>query len=187
MVMGAVVAVVACGDRGGAGTSDTVSSMLNSQDPDTSVGGPSLSDGHILALFDAASIADSAMAALAATKGSAAVRDLARKMVADHHAMRVSIERLAKRIGVTPELPPGETITSEGRASLQRLTSTPQGRDFDKGYVDHEIQAHLDMLQIATESMAIARDTELKQFIQQNAPAIERHLDAVQALQKQLM
>lgn len=187
LMMSVVVTVAACGDGGDPDTADTVSSMLNSLDPDTSIGGPSLSDGHILALFDAASIADSAMAALAATKGSAAVRDLARRMVADHHAMRVSIERLAKRIGVTPELPPGETITSEGSESLQRLASTPQGRDFDKGYVDYEIQAHLDMLEIATESMAIARNTELKQFIQQSAPAIERHLDAVQVLQQQLM
>lgn len=182
-----VIVLAACSRGEESGTRDTVSAMLNSQDPDTSLGGPSLSDGHILALFDAASIADSALAALAATKGSTAVRDLARRMVADHHAIRVSIERLSKRMGVTPELPAGETITAEGRASLQSLMSTPQGRDFDKGYIDHEIQAHLDMLEIATESMAIARDTELKQFIQQTAPAIERHLDAVQALQKQLM
>lgn len=169
------------------GQDDTVSVMLNSEDPDTALGGPSLSDAHILALFDASSITDSSVAALAATKGSAAVRDLAKKMVADHHALRVSIERLAKRMGVTPDLPPGETFTAEYGQSLQRLTATPQGRDFDKSYVDREIEAHLDMLEVATDAMAMARDTELKQFIQLTAPAIERHLDAVQALQKQLM
>jgi len=161
--------------------------MLNEEDPDTSLGGPSLSDAHIIALFDASSLADSSVAALAATKGSAAVRELARRMAADHHAMRVSIERLARRMGVTPDLPPGEAFTAEARQAMQRLVSTPQGRDFDKNFVDREIKAHLDMLEIATESMAIARDTELKQFIQLTAPAIERHLDAVQALQKQLL
>ncbi len=187
IMLGVVTALAAC-DRGdGAGEGDTVSTMLNAEDPDTSLGGPSLSDANIIALFDASSIADSSVAALAATKGSAAVRDLAKKMIADHHTMRVSIERLAKRMGVTPDLPPGETFTAESRQTLQRLVSTPQGRDFDKGYVDREIEAHLDMLEIATESMAIARDTELKQFIQLTAPAIERHLDAVQALQKQLL
>jgi hypothetical protein len=60
-----------------AGQDDTVSVMLNSEDPDTALGGPSLSDAHILALFDASSLTDSSVAALAATKGSAAVRDLA--------------------------------------------------------------------------------------------------------------
>jgi len=179
--------LAACDRGGGAGEGDTVAAMLNEVDPDTSLGGPSLSDAHIIALFDASSLADSSVAALAATKGSAAVRELARRMAADHHATRVSIERLARRMGVTPDLPPGETFTAEARQALQRLVSTPQGRDFDKSFVDREIKAHLDMLEIATESMAIARDTELKQFIQLTAPAIERHLDAVQALQKQLL
>jgi len=187
LMLGVSVALAAC-DRGtGSGEGDTVSAMLNSEDPDTSLGGPSLSDANIIALFDASSIADSTVAALAATKGSAAVRDLAKKMVADHHEVRVSIARLARRMGVTPDLPPGESFTAESRATLQRLVSTPQGRDFDKSYVDREIKAHLDMLEIAAESMEIARDTELKQFIQLTAPAIEGHLNAVQALQRQLM
>lgn len=169
------------------GQDDTVSMMLDSEEPDTALGGPSLSDAHILALFDASSRIDSSVAALAATKGSATVRDLAKKMVADHHAMRVTIERLAARMRVTPDLPAGETFTGEYAQSLQRLTATPQGRDFDKSYVDREVEAHLDMLEIATDAMGMARDAELKQFIQLTAPAIERHLDAVQALQKQLM
>ena len=185
--LGVVLFLFACGRDNGGDRTDTVSAMLNAEDPDTSLGGPSLSDAHIIALFDASSVADSSIAALAATKGSAAIRDLGRRMAADHHAMRVSIERLAQRMGVTPDLPPGETITTEARETLQRLVSTPQGRDFDKAYVDREIEAHLDMLEIAAESMGIARDTELKQFIQLTMPAIERHLDAVQALQKQLM
>ncbi len=187
LIAAAVIAVAACNRGDTPGEPDTVSAMLNAEDPDTSLGGPSLSDAHIIALFDAGSFADSTIAALAATKGSTAVRDLAKKMAADHHAMRVSIARLAKRLGVTPDLPPGDTYTSQAQQALQRLSATPQGRDFDKGYVDREIEAHMDMLEIATESMAIARDSELKQFIQQTAPAIERHLDAVQALQKQLM
>lgn len=186
-VLGAVTVLSACDRGAGNGEGDTVSGMLNEETPDTSLGEQSLSDANIIALFDAASLADSSFAALAAVKGSAAVRDLARKMAADHHAVRVSLERLAQRMGVTPDLPPGDTYVAESQRTLQRLVSTPQGRDFDKGYVDREIEAHLDMLEIVTESMAIARDTELKQFIQLAAPKIEGHLDAVQTLQKQLM
>lgn len=187
IALGVVTAFAGCDRSAGNGEQDTVSAMLSQEDPDTSLGGPSLSDAHILAIFDASSAADSSMAALAVTKGSAAVRDVARRMLADHHAMRVEIATLAKRMGVTPDLPPGDTYSAEAGQALQRLTATPQGRDFDKGYVDREIDAHLDMLEIATEAMGIARDAELKQFIQLTAPAIERHLDVVQALQKQLM
>lgn len=186
-MLGVALALAACGSGGADGEGDTVSAMLNAEDPDTSLGGPSLSDAHILALFDAASVADSSIAVLAATKGSAAVRDLAKKMAADHHAMRASIARLAQRMGVTPDLPPGETYAAESRGTQSRLEAIPPGRNFDKGYVDREIKAHLDMLEVATELMGMARDTELKQFIQLTAPAIEAHLDAVQALQKQIM
>lgn len=187
LVLGAGLFAGACSRAEQDPERDTVSSMLNAEDPDTSLGGPSLSDAHILAVFEASTVADSAIAAIAATKGSTAIREAAKRMVADHHAMHVALERLAQRIGVTPDLPPGETISAESQQALQRLASTPQGRDFDKGYVDREIEAHLDMLEIATEAMGMARDAELKQFIQLTAPAIERHLDAVQALQKQLM
>lgn len=187
LVLAAAIASGACGSADVDVQPDTVSVMLNSEDPDTSLGGPSLSDANIIALFEASTVADSAIAAVAAAKGSAAIRELAKRMVADHHAMRVSIERLAKRMGVTPDLPPGETISAESQQTLQRLASTPPGRDFDKGYIDREIEAHLDMLEIATEAMGIARDAELKQFIQLTAPAIERHLDAVQELQRQLL
>src|SRR5687768_753599 len=124
IVLGLAAAIAGC-DRGtGNGERDTVSAMLNPEDPDTSLGGPSLSDAHIIAIFDASSAADSSMAALAAAKGSAAVRDVARRMLADHHAMRVDIASLAKRMGVTPELPPGDTYSAEARQALQRLTST---------------------------------------------------------------
>lgn len=177
IALGIVTAIAGCDRDAGNGEGDTVSGMLNAEDPDTSLGGPSLSDAHIIAIFDASSVADSSMAALAATKGSAAVREVARRMLADHHAMRVAIASLARRMGVTPELPPGDTYSVDARQALQRLMSTPQGRDFDKGYVDHEIEAHLDMLEIATEAMDMARDAELKQFIQLTAPAMERHLD----------
>lgn len=187
LALAAAIVFAACAGEGESSADDTVSAMLNSEDPDTALGGPSLSDAHIVALFDASSLADSTIAALAATKGSAAVRTLARKMAADHHAVRVSLQRLAKRMGVIPDLPPGESVTTEAQEALEILTATPQGRDFDKAYVEREIQAHLDMLEIAVESMPVARDTELKQFIQQSAPAIEAHLDAVKGLQQQLM
>lgn len=187
LLLAAAIAFAACGSEGESSEDDTVSAMLNSEDPDTALGGPSLSDAHIIALFDASTVADSTIAALAATKGSTAVRNIARKMAADHHAMRVSIQRLAKRMGVTPDLPPGESVTTEAQEALETLTATPQGRDFDKAYVEREIQAHLDMLEIAVESMSVARDAELKQFIQQTAPAIEAHLDAVKGLQQQLI
>src|SRR5687768_6355419 len=100
IALGVLTAIVGC-DRGASdGERDTVSGMLNQEDPDTSLGGPSLSDAHLIAIFDASSAADSSMAALAATKGSAVVRDVAKRMLADHHAMRVDIASLAKRMGV---------------------------------------------------------------------------------------
>jgi putative membrane protein len=182
-----VLAAAAC-QRGGEPTGgDTTQTMLYPGVGDTAQPAPPLSDANILALLEQAHITDSAAGALAVTKATnSELRAFARMMVRDHHVLRMEGERVARRLRLTPELPPGDESVAETEATLAMLNGAERGQDFDKAYIDHEVAYHLDVLEAATAAMSLARETEVRAYIQKLAPMLRDHLDRAQALQRRL-
>jgi putative membrane protein len=132
-------------------------------------------------------MADSAAGALAATKGtSSAVRDFGRRMTRDHHTLRAKGEALAKKLKVTPTPPGDDNLVADAQKNMDNLNSTAKGKDFDKAYIDSEVDAHKKVLELATKAMGQAQSTELKNLIQQAAPVIKGHLDLAESIQKNL-
>ena len=94
--------------------SDTSSSAMTSGAADTSsmsMGSQSgqpgaLSDANIVALLDEANMADSATGAYVVTRATNPdVKAFAKLMMGEHHALRAQGQQLAKRLGVTPQMP----------------------------------------------------------------------------------
>jgi putative membrane protein len=145
------------------------------------------SDANIVALLDEANVADSSAGALAATKGTAsAVREFARRMTRDHHQLRTQGEALAKKLNITPAAPGDDPVTSDAQKTMSTLNSTAKGKDFDKVYIDGEVDAHKKVLDLATKAAAQTQNAELKNLIQKAAPVIQGHLDRAEAIQKTL-
>ena len=178
--------IFACGpkenagtDTAGAGTGDTTA--LGSQQ---SVA-PAWTDANIFALLDEANVADSSHGSIASTKGtSAAVREYGRQMMRDHHTLRAEGQALAKRLNITPTPPAGDTLPAAAQRMTDMLNTTAKGKDFDKAYIDHEVEMHKAVLDVATRSMTAAQSTELKNMLQKAAPAIQGHLDKAQSIQR---
>jgi putative membrane protein len=148
---------------------------------------PSWSDANIFALLDEANAADSTHGAVAATKGtSSAVRDFGKLMMRDHHALRVQGEALAKRLAITPVAPLGDSLPADVQKATDLLNTTAKGKDFDKAYIDHEVEMHKRVLEIVTQSMDAAESTELKYMIQKATPILQAHLDKVQSIQRDM-
>lgn len=167
-------------------SSDTTATMLDNGAADTAQPAAPLSDANILALLDRTHMADSAAGAVAAQKGTSAdVRAFGRRMVREHHALRAEGERVARRLRITPQLPADDESEAEAQETLALLDSTARGADFDKAYIDYEVSYHLDVLETATKSMGLARETELKAYIQKVVPVFEAHLDGAKRLQSQ--
>lgn len=183
----AVLAVSACGKKDNAGT-DTTAAITG----DTTVTGgstmtPAWSDANIFALLDETNVGDSTHGALASTKGtSASVRDFGKQMMRDHHAMRAAGQTLAKRLDITPTLPPDDELPADAQKASDVLASTAKGKDFDKAYIDHEVEMHKRVLDIAIRSMSAAQSTELKNMIQKAAPTVQAHLDKAQSIQRNM-
>ena len=185
----AALAVVACSKKESYGTDTTAASSTISAD--TSAMAPATSgnwtDENIFALLDEANMADSAAGAVAATKGTAsAVRDFGKRMMRDHHMLRAQGEALAKKLKITPAPPSDDPVMPAGQKHMDTLNSTAKGKDFDKAYIDGEVDIHKAVLDIATKAAGQTQNAQLKNLIQKAAPAIQGHLDMAEAIQKSL-
>ena len=144
---------------------------------------PALTDANIVAILDFANESDSAFGALAVKKAkSADVKKFARLMEGEHHALRVQGQHLAKKLNVTPQPPANFDMPDKQKAAMAELESK-SGADFDKAYIDHEVQFHEAVLQTAQQAEAAAQNPELKALIQKAAPTIQKHLDMAKQIQ----
>jgi len=185
----AALAVVACSKKESYGTDTTAASSTISAD--TSAMAPATSanwtDENIFALLDEANMADSAAGAIAATKGtSSAVRDFGKRMMRDHHTLRAQGEALAKKLKITPAPPSDDPVMPAGQKHMDILNSTAKGKDFDKAYIDGEVDIHKAVLDVATKAAGQTQNAQLKNLIQKAAPAIQAHLDMAEGIQKSL-
>jgi putative membrane protein len=187
----AATAAAACSKKDSSATDTTAASSMTADTSamaasSTNAGG-SWNDANILALLDEANVADSSEGAIAATKGtSAAVRNFGKQMVSDHHKMRVQGEALAKKLNVTPTPPSDDNTASDAQKEMDNLNSTAKGKDFDKAYIDGQVDDHKKVLDLAVKAMGQAQSTELKNLIQKATPTVQGHLDKAESIQKTL-
>jgi putative membrane protein len=188
----AAMAVGACSkkDSGAADTtaaSSTVTTDTSAIPASSTNAGGGWNDANILALLDEANVADSSEGAIAATKGtSAAVRNFGKQMVLDHHKLRVQGEALAKKLKITPTPPADDNIPADAQKETDNLNSTAKGKDFDKAYIDGQVDDHKKVLDLAVKAMSQAQITELKNLIQKATPVVQSHLDKAESIQKAL-
>lgn len=186
----AAFALAACSKKDNSAVDTTAASSTVSADTSVAPPAPAAgtwTDANIVALLDEANAADSSAGAVAATKGTAAaVRDFGKRMMRDHHTLRAQGEALAKKLNVTPAAPSDDPVAPAAQKEMDTLNSTAKGKDFDRAYIDAEVDAHKAVLGLATKAAGITQTAELKNLIQKAAPVIQGHLDKAEAIQKTL-
>jgi putative membrane protein len=186
----AAMAVAACSKKDGGAADTTAASSTTTTDTSAIAASSTSADGgwsdaNIFALLDEANVADSLEGAIAITKGtSAAVRNFGKLMVSDHHKLRVQGEALAKKMKITSTPPADDNIPPNAQKEMDNLNSTAKGKDFDKAYIDGQVDDHMKVLQLAVKAMGQAQSTELKNLIQKATPVVQSHLDKAESIQK---
>lgn len=183
----AALSVAACSKKDNYAGTDTsaASSTMSADTSAIAASSTNWSDANIFAILDEANMADSSAGSIAATKGTnSAVRDFGKRMMRDHHTLRAQGQALAKKLDITPAPPADDPLASDVQTYTQTLTSTAKGKDFDKAYIDGEVDVHKKVLDIATKAAAQTQNTELKNLIQKAAPVIQGHLDLAESIQK---
>lgn len=153
----------------------------------TTPSAPALNDANIVAIVDHANMADSAAGSVASTKGTnAEVKTFGRDMMRDHHALRKMGQDLAKKLNVTPQMPPNDSSEARDKAWVDSLNSMPKGANWDKAYMDHEVATHQAVLSTLHTAEGAAQNAELKSLITKAIPTIESHLKKAQDIQSKL-
>ena len=187
-----LLAATACQGRTDSAARDTAATATPSDTGASAAGGPTtpkggLSDSNIVALLDEANKADSAAGAVAVKKATDPdVKAFAKLMMADHHAMRVQGEALAKQLGVTPKPPERDPLAGYVRNETDALKKTAKGAEFDRTYIDHEVSIHQAVLDFANQARVTTQTAELRDLIEKAIPIVKKHLDQAQGIQKKL-
>jgi putative membrane protein len=115
------------------------------------------------------------------------VDKFAQQMITDHTGVNKQAVALVTKLKVKPE--PSDTSKSlkkggdENMAKLKKL----KGAEFDKAYVDHEVDYHQAVLDAIDKTLIpSAKNAELKGLIEKVRPAIAAHLDHAKHLQASL-
>lgn len=102
------------------------------------------------------------------------VKDFGAMMVKDHSAANEQLKALAAGKGIDL---PGSSSTSQmaAKARLEALS----GGTFDKSYVEDQVKAHRDTVELLKKEIATGQDPDAKAFAQKVLPTVESHLHAI--------
>jgi putative membrane protein len=144
---------------------------------------PELDDATIVAIFDNANTVDIETGKLAAKRGhSNEVRQFGAMLARDHEMVRQQGRDLAKKLGVTPTPPPGDQSVQEQAAVIRRLSSL-RGAEFDRAFLQREVQFHKDVIAaIETTLLPAIKNEELRALVVKVAPAFQAHLSMAENL-----
>jgi putative membrane protein len=93
---------------------------------------------------------------------------------------------LAKHLMVVPVMPDeGRTMMKEHADSMRALRAK-SGADFDRAYIEHEIDMHQKVLDQVQKAVKEADRTDLRYLLEKTRPDLEDHLKEAQDIRKRL-
>jgi putative membrane protein len=181
----------AAGDSAAAGTVAAAPGATDSAAGATGTGGAmagdmgAMSEPNVMSLVGMSNATEIQTSDIAQTKATnAQVKAFARDMIREHQAMQKQADQLATRLNVTPQ-PPAQAQQKQQMLDqmVQQLNSTAKGAEFDRAYMDGQVQAHQQTLTELQGLQNSVQNAELRTLIQQAIPKVEQHLQRAQTLQ----
>lgn len=147
-----------------------------------------VNDAQIASIVVTANQVDIDAGRLAASRATnPEVKKFAELMITDHTGVNKSAVDLATKLKVTPEdNPTSQSLKSGGDANVAKL-KTLKGAEFDRAYVDHEVDYHQAVLDAVDKTLIPgATNEELKALLVKVRPAFVAHLEHAKHLQATL-
>jgi putative membrane protein len=146
-------------------------------------------DAQIAQIVVTANQVDIDAGKLAQSKATNAdVKAFAKQMVTDHTGVNKQATALVKKLGVKPQ--PSDTsksLADGGKQNMAKLKGLKKGAEFDKAYIDHEVDYHQAVIDAMDKTLIpSAQNAELKDLLIKVRPAFVAHLDHAKMIQSKL-
>lgn len=140
-------------------------------------GASKLDDATIFAIFDETNTTDVWAGRIAVKKAhSEDVRELGKMVATDHEAVQQAWRDMAKNLGIIPA-PPESDLSAERLAKMVALLQSKSGAEFDKVYLQHEIEFHQSVIDAIKGTLLPAiKNEQFRALVNQALPAFEMHL-----------
>lgn len=149
---------------------------------------PAPTDAQIAAIVVTANTVDVDAGKVAKAKSkNKEVKKFAEQMITDHNAVNKSAVELVTKLKVTPEENDTTKALKEGGKENLAKLKTLKGKDFDKAYVDHEVEYHQSVLDALDKTLIpSAQNPELKALLVKVRPAFVAHLEHAKHVQSEI-
>lgn len=154
--------------------------------PATPTGG--MQPGEILAIAQAANLADIQGGKMASTKATnPEVKAFAELMIVDHTALNAEATTVAGKLGVTPNENQHSLMMKKDHEQTASHLANLSGAEFDRAYIEHEVKMHQQVLdQLEDQLIPAATNPEMKAVLEKSRDKVAEHLEKAKALQAKL-
>lgn len=118
---------------------------------------------------------------LALTKGDDATKAFAQQMITEHEKTSAELKALLSGGKVTGA--PTTTLTDDHKEEIDGLAKL-DGAEFSEEYVDDQVDAHEDAVDLFKRYAEGGDNAELKAWAAKTLPALQHHLEMAQGLDK---
>jgi putative membrane protein len=182
---------MAQGGAGGLSTRDTLpatSDTMSFTRTDSSKTEATSAPAAILSELNVANTNEIQLSTVAANKArSPKVKQIARKLAADHAKNREELRALAQKLNVTLTPAQGGSVSPADRAALPVDLRAMSGRNFDRAFLDHEIEDHQsDIQKLQTQAIPSVQNADIKAYLQTTVTEMQGHLSSLKQVRKQL-
>lgn len=160
--------------------SDTTTSPKPAEKP--------LTDAEIVAVTSTANNGEIDMANLATkTATNADVKNFAAMLITQHRDMEMKGKALAAKAKITPADNDASTALKSDVQSTITSLKTQKGKDFDKAYMESQVKAHRDVLNLFDNKLLPnAQNGDLKTLLTDGRSHVAAHLAKAEEIQRKL-
>ena len=186
---------IACGDKTNANdsaTTDTAGGAVANAPVTSGAGTGSMeatnepkNDTEIMSLISQSNDAEVSSSNLALKNASnAQVKSFAQQMISDHTAMQKQGATIGKSLGASGTGSDSTQSKMDAMNDTMNDLKDKKGADFDKAYMDMQVQAHQKTLADLQSFEGKAQNADLKKMITGAIPKVQAHLQKAQQLQQ---
>lgn len=117
---------------------------------------------------------------------SAEVKAFAQDMIKDHQMAAQRMKAVMAKANASGDMTTGSVMDEKHQAIMTKLKSA-SGAEFDRAYVEAQMQAHEEAVALFTAYSQSGDDPQLKQFASEMLPTLEQHREHIMRISKDMM